>query len=331
MTSVLPPLAQAVSGGLGSVVANTGSYPLDVIATRLQTQRTSGDPKAKKLKPLDVVKDIVRRNGWSGFYAGFASDSLATLISNFIYFYAYSFIRGKLLIRKEEIALRLEKLPSPTPFPYPPKDRLPVILGIREELGAGFVAGVISRLASTPLSIITVRLQVEQEKAEGEDSIEEKPGIASVVKRLYNEEGLFGFWKGFQSTILLCSNPAITLFLYQSFRRVFLRGANKAIPTPRQAFVGAALSNAIAITLLYPLILIKARLQSARSNKGPATIMAVIDDVIGHKGISGLYDGLQVQLLKGVLSQGLTMMIKQRIEALIVTLYLMSRQKSVAQ
>lgn len=331
MTSVLPPLAQAVSGGLGSVVANTGSYPLDVIATRLQTQRTSSDPKAKKLKPLDVVKDIIRRQGWSGLYSGFASDSLATLISNFIYFYAYSFIRGKLVIRKEEIALKLENLPSPTPFPYPTKDRLPVRLSIKEELGAGFLAGVISRLASTPLSIITVRLQVEQEKAEDDDSTEEKPGIGSVVKRLYQEEGLFGFWKGFQSTILLCSNPAITLFLYQAFRRTFLRGANKAIPTGRQAFVGAAVSNAIAITILYPLILIKARLQSARSNRGPATIMAVIDDVIGHKGIPGLYDGLQVQLVKGVLSQGLTMMLKQRIEALIVTLYLMYRQKSVAK
>lgn len=115
---------------------------------------------------------------------------------SFIYFYAYSFIRGKLVIRKEEIALKLENLPSPTPFPYPTKDRLPVRLSIKEELGAGFLAGVISRLASTPLSIITVRLQVEQEKAEDDDSTEEKPGIGSVVKRLYQEEGLFGFWKG---------------------------------------------------------------------------------------------------------------------------------------
>lgn len=138
---------------------------------------------------------------------------------------------------------------------------------------------------------------------------------------------------GFQSTILLCSNPAITLFLFQAFRRIFLRGQDRKMPTAAQGFIGAAASSTIgmqfsppparqltnslrrlaAVALLYPLILIKTRLQSARTSRGARiTPLQVAIDVVQHHGIAGLYDGLGVQLLKGILNQGLTMMTKQR-------------------
>jgi len=149
------------------------------------------------------------------------------------------------------------------------------------------------------------------------------------MKHIYREEGILGFWKGFQSTILLCSNPAVTLFLYQAFRRVFLQGHDRAVPTATQGFVGAAASNAIAVALLYPLMLVKTRLQSARSKHDGATVVSVLSDVVKRKGVASLYDGLEVQMLKGILTQGLTMMTKQRIEAGIVALYLLSRRKSL--
>lgn len=50
---------------------------------------------------------------------------------------------------------------------------------------------------------------------------------------------------GFQSTIVLSSNPAITLLLFQLFRRLFLQGKNRDHPTPFQAFVLGGLSNSI--------------------------------------------------------------------------------------
>lgn len=44
-------------------------------------------------------------------------------------------------------------------------------------------------------------------------------------------------------------------------------------------------------------------------------------------GPAGLYQGLEVQLLKGFLNQGLSMMIKQRIEKVIIALYLYRLRK----
>jgi len=54
MTSTLPPIIQAFSGGLGAVVANVGSYPLDVVATRLQTSG-KGSVSSKKSKSTSPV------------------------------------------------------------------------------------------------------------------------------------------------------------------------------------------------------------------------------------------------------------------------------------
>lgn len=84
-----------------------------------------------------------------------------------------------------------------------------MLLSVTEELGIGFLAGVASRAISTPLSVITVRLQTETEgeDEEGEMNADngspeeaerrrEPKGLLSTVKRIYEEQGLLGFWGG---------------------------------------------------------------------------------------------------------------------------------------
>jgi len=320
MTSPFPPLIQAFAGGLGSVGANAGSFPLDVIAARIQTRR--GRPHGKGSKdpgPIEMLNRIFKKEGFSGLYAGFWSDSLATLISNFIYFYAYSLLRARLLDRKISKSLRRGALPSRPPVQS--QHDTPVLLSTGDELLTGFLAGVISRLASTPMNIVTIRLQVERH---AEDDDEHHSTILSVMRSIYREEGIAGFWKGFESTVLLCTNPAITLFLFQLFRRLI---PHREL-TAAQSFVGAATSNAVAVGVLYPLILIKTRIQSARRKGAHKTAIGVAREVVHQKGVVGLYEGLGVQVMKGVLNQGFTMATKQKVEALIMALYLISKRHS---
>ncbi len=66
------------------------------------------------------------------------------------------------------------------------------ILSASEEIGIGFAAGVISRAISTPLSLITVRLQAEKQIGDGD----EDASVSSVVGQIYEYNGLRGFWKG---------------------------------------------------------------------------------------------------------------------------------------
>ena len=130
---------------------------------------------------------------------------------------------------------------------------------------------------------------------------------------------------GFTTAIPLSLSPAITLFLFQIFRklssRYILRRTPGAAPSTSQklgtptagnAFLGAACSNAIASALLYPLMLAKTRLQVHRRNGDRADMIGVWKHAIKREGLQGVYQGLDAQMVKGFVSQGVTMVVKQR-------------------
>lgn len=148
-----------------------------------------------------------------------------------------------------------------------------------EELILGFIAGVASRVVSTPLNIVTLKLQTEREDVE--ESVESRSmGMTDIIKSIYKDQGLVGFWRGnyslhfswiqswhccsgFQTSILLSLNPSITLAFFQMYRRLLTlakssrfrsvqaatRTLNLAPPSanlrPWEAFFGGAISNSI--------------------------------------------------------------------------------------
>ncbi|KAJ7072887.1 mitochondrial carrier domain-containing protein [Mycena amicta] len=321
MTSTLPPLVQAFSGAIGSASANTLSYPLDLAVTRLQL-----DPpqKAKTSGGLygayRILHKAIRRNGVKSLYNGLVTDTGATLLSNFFYFYVYSFLRYLSTRRR----LSLNPKASQISAPHKP--------GLGEEIILGFIAGVASRAVSTPLNIITTRLQLESDADEDEGS--EKEDVTGIVNKIYREQGLRGFWRGFKTTFLLCMNPALTLAFFQVYRRLLARATGGREPNPRQAFLGAAVANSLAASILYPLMLAKTRLyassatslgevlHNAYKGRGPgSTGLPGPGTTSSQPGIAGLYQGLEMQISKGFLSQGVTFLVKGRIEELIVWLY----------
>lgn len=77
------------------------------------------------------------------------------------------------------------------------------------------------------------------------------------------------------------------------------------------------------MSILYPLILLKTRLQSARRSQDipshvtdvRCTVETPLDiarGIVKRDGIVGLYQGLEAQILKGIISQSVTFSMKQR-------------------
>ena len=69
--------------------------------------------------------------------------------------------------------------------------------------------------------------------------------------------------------------------------------------------------------LLYPLMLAKTRLQihygrEDGCRKNNKNMVKIWREIIQREGIRGLYQGLEAQVTKGFVSQGVTMVVKQR-------------------
>ncbi|KAJ7163462.1 mitochondrial carrier domain-containing protein, partial [Mycena crocata] len=274
------------SGAIGSASANALTYPLDVVTTRLQLDPPEKARKSSGLRgAVRILRGIIKKHGFQDLYNGLLTDTGATLLSNLL-----------------------------------------------EEVLLGFIAGVASRAVSTPLNIVTLRLQIENENDEEESGVElPSAGVGGVVNKIYKEEGILGFWRGFKTTTLLSLNPALTLALFQVFRRVLARASETTGADPKPSQASSARPSA---SFLYPLMLAKTRLQASSAT----SMQEVLRDAYTGKGrstkrlprrepnsktpgIPGLYQGLEMQILKGFLSQGVTFLVKGRVEQLIVEMY----------
>ncbi|CAO1629025.1 unnamed protein product [Parajaminaea phylloscopi] len=338
----IPPLAQATAGATGSIVSNTIVYPLDLVSTRVQTSRTKGAAPSS----FKALYDIFRNKGVRGLYQGLGTDNLSSALSNFLFFFFRAAIAERLHQRKLSQASPSSRTPSTTLTPG-------------EDLAVGALAGVFSRAFTTPLSNVTVRKQTysssskkqtsgkgkEREKAtaiadgqeadssdDEETAYEEEPTLREVVQEIIKDKGVIGLWSGFETAILLSITPALTFGLTNIFTRLLVPRRSRESPSPAQIFITSALGNATSTTLLYPLIIAKTLLQyrDANGKRVYQSLADVLLKVAQRKGVQGLYQGLESQLTKGVIAHGVTMMVKSRVEDLMVAFFVAMKRRQAA-
>ena len=278
---------EAVTGSTSSVIANALVYPLDVITTRVQVRRGGGEEDSAKSPtvPLKIsmaaarqkkskwqmILDIYKAKGVLGFYIGMRMALLQTFWSSLFYFYIYSWIKKMY-------------------YKYGSKEK-----GIAVELLQGAVAGAISRFLTTPISVITTRLQA----GNGKD-------YDQIIKNIRKEDGVTGFWRGYKASLILTVNPAITYGVFEYVKNLLPNDS------PLQSFFLGAFTKSIATIVTYPYILAKTRLQ-AGSRRG---IMGSMRDAIRDDGVLGLFEGVNEQLSKSVLCQALLFALKDYLAGL---------------
>jgi hypothetical protein len=322
-----------LAGATGAAASNVFTYPLDLIITRLQIQRQlrkdSDEPSDAEYKSIGDAAQKIWNNegGLSGFYAGLLQDTSKTIADSFLFFLAYNFVRQSRLRRRDGKSL-------------------PVL----EELGVGFVAGAFSKLLTTPIANVVTRLQTSSMMAASSAGHPRAPVTArTIANQIHEEKGIKGFWSGYSASLILTLNPSLTFFFFETLKRATLHRSRRDDPPPAATFLLAALSKAAASSITYPFSLAKARAQvSAKSpdEDGPElkteaetpsyektavsatkhkavkkTVFSTILDIARREGMSGLYEGLGGEVMKGFLSHGTTMILKDVVHKMIIQLY----------
>jgi len=149
---------------------------------------------------------------------------------------------------------------------------------------AGAISGITGTFVVGPTELVKIRVQVGKEEA----TSGELRRTLHTAQKIYTTEGLMGFSKGFNVT-LLREIPCIAIYFgMYDFCKKKLRSNNGNLSILGQLFAGGfAGSSSWVIT--YPLDVLKTRIQADPTQRSIASCAA---NVWQAKGIRGFYSGV---------------------------------------
>lgn len=157
---------------------------------------------------------------------------------------------------------------------------------------AGGVAGAASRTATAPLDRLKVVLQVQTTQAR----------IMPAVKAMWREGGLVAFFRG--NGLNVCKvtpESAIRFYTYEMLKTFIVNAKGqekKAEVGTLERLLAGGIAGAVAQTAIYPMDLVKTRIQTFPCDSGRVPSLATLSkDIWIHEGPRAFYRGLTPSLL----------------------------------
>jgi len=270
---------------LGSVAGACGAtavYPIDLVKTRLQNQRTSMIGEVMYKNFWDCFFKVIRFEGYSGLYRGLPPQLVGVAPEKAIKLTMNDFVRDKVIRPDGSIPLWGEIL-------------------------AGGTAGGCQVIFTNPLEIVKIRLQVA-----GEVAVAAKVG--ETVKRVsaigvIRELGFRGLYKGARACLLRdIPFSAIYFPLYANLKKGF-QDKNGTI-SPISLFCAGVLAGIPAPFLTTPADVIKTRLQ-VKPRAGQTSYNGVIDctrKLMREEGPRAFWKGANQRVFRSAPQFGVTLL-----------------------
>uniref|UniRef100_A0A674DJ61 Solute carrier family 25 member 13 n=1 Tax=Salmo trutta TaxID=8032 RepID=A0A674DJ61_SALTR len=278
--SVLIQVAEsAYRFGLGSIAGAVGAtavYPIDLVKTRMQNQRTTGSLVEELMykNSLDCFKKVLRYEGFFGLYRGLVPQLLGVAPEKAIKLTVNDFIRGK--SRQKD-----GSIPVPA------------------EILAGACAGGSQVIFTNPLEIVKIRLQVA-----GEITTGPRVSAISVIKDL----GFFGLYKGAKACFLRDIPFSAIYFPCYAHVKTYMSDEDGRIGPGKLLFSGA-IAGMPAASLVTPADVIKTRLQVA-ARAGQTTYSGLVDcfwKILKEEGPRAFWKGAGARVFRSSPQFGVTL------------------------
>ncbi|KAL0963835.1 hypothetical protein UPYG_G00314220 [Umbra pygmaea] len=265
--------------GLGALAGATGAtavYPIDLVKTRMQNQRSTSSFVGELMykNSFDCAKKVLRYEGFFGFYRGLVPQLIGVAPEKAIKLTMNDFVRDKFTREDNSIPLFAEIL-------------------------AGGVAGGSQVIFTNPLEIVKIRLQVA-----GEITTSRRVGALSVVRDL----GLFGLYKGAKACFLRDIPFSAIYFPVYAHTKAGLADQDGRIG-PLQLLTAGAIAGIPAASLVTPADVIKTRLQVA-ARAGQTTYTGVTDcfrKIVAEEGFNALWKGAGARVCRSSPQFGVTL------------------------
>ncbi|NP_001002667.1 solute carrier family 25 member 36-A [Danio rerio] len=286
-------LVHLFAGGCGGTVGAILTCPLEVVKTRLQSSSVTfyisevqlstvnGASVARMAPPgpLHCLKLILEKEGPRSLFRGLGPNLVGVAPSRAIYFAAYSTSKEKLNNVFDPDSTQVHML------------------------SAG-LAGFTAITATNPIWLIKTRLQLD-----ARNRGERRMSAFECVRRVYQSDGLRGFYRGMSASYAGISETVIHFVIYESIKRKLIEHkANSNMDDEDESvkdasdFVGmmlaAATSKTCATSIAYPHEVIRTRLREEGSKY--RSFFQTLNMVFREEGYRALYRGLTTHLVRQI-------------------------------
>jgi len=268
-------------GGIAGGIGATAVYPIDLVKTRMQNQRSKVVGELLYKNSIDCAKKVYKNEGFTGFYRGLPPQLVGVAPEKAIKLTMNDLVRGK------------------TRVPDTGKIKL------YWEIAAGGIAGGSQVVFTNPLEIVKIRLQMQGEMAKS-SGVAPKSAL-HIIKQL----GLFGLYKG-ASACLLRDVPfsAIYFTSYAHLKKdVFREGENGKKLSFVETLTAAGIAGMPAAYLTTPADVVKTRIQS-EAKKGYSTYSGIMDaftKITTEEGARALFKGGIARVVRSSPQFGVTL------------------------
>ncbi|GJE89667.1 mitochondrial carrier [Phanerochaete sordida] len=268
-------------GGIAGAFGATMVYPIDLVKTRMQNQRSTVVGQLLYKNSLDCVRKVFHNEGFVGFYRGLGPQLIGVAPEKAIKLTVNDFVRKRAM--------------------DPETGRIKLYW----ELIAGGTAGGCQVIFTNPLEIVKIRLQMQGEAAKLEGAVPK--GAVHIVRQL----GLFGLYKG-ASACLLRDIPFSAIYFpaYAHLKKdVFHEGYNGKQLSFLETLSAAALAGMPAAYFTTPADVVKTRLQT-EAKTGQTHYKGMVDafsKIYREEGFRALFKGGPARIIRSSPQFGFTL------------------------
>ncbi|KAK4793926.1 hypothetical protein SAY86_011920 [Trapa natans] len=195
-------IANGVAGMVSNLVSCIYYVPLDVVCQRLMVQGLPGTTICRG--PVNVARKVIKVEGFRGMYRGFGLTAVTQSPASALWWGAYGSAQH-IIWRSLGFGDEAERKPSHVEM---------VIV----QATAGLIAGACSSVITTPVDTVKTRLQVMDNFGTG------RPSVIKTAKALFQEDGWWGFYRGFGPRFLNMSLYGTTMIVtYELIKRLSVK------------------------------------------------------------------------------------------------------------
>lgn len=266
------PLKNLLAGGFGGMCLVFVGHPLDTVKVRLQTQPPSSPGQAPMYSgTIDCFRKTLVKEGITGLYRGMAAPIIGVTPMYAVCFFGFGL--GKKLQQKS------------------PDD----VLSYPQLFAAGMLSGVFTTGIMTPGERIKCLLQIQATSGEIKYT-----GTLDCAKKLYQESGIRGIYKGTVLTLMRDVPASGMYFMTYEWLKNILTPEGKSVSelSVLRILVAGGVAGIFNWAVAIPPDVLKSRFQTAPPGKYPNGFRDVLSELIRNEGVTSLYKGFNAVMIR---------------------------------